>query len=316
MLLAELSARFVNLPPERIDSDIEDAQRRFCELLDLDRSTLWQVLEGESGTLRLTHFYQPPGSRPLPVKRMNAGDFFPWAVRKVLDGETLAITKMADLPPEAERDRENFRAYGTRSNVMVPLSVGEGPPWGVLAFAVMREERSWPETVVKGFELIAQVFANALARKRAHEALVESEARLSLATRAAGVGLWIMETGTGQVWVTPKTRELFHFAPEEELNFEHFLKAIHPQDRAPLLQAVRQTFHSGEDLRSDFRIIRPDGSIQWIGVRGQRHLLSTGGPVRLIGVALNITERKQTEEQLRENLREIEMARAGCAGDE
>ncbi|HSO73173.1 MAG TPA: GAF domain-containing protein, partial [Thermodesulfobacteriota bacterium] len=178
VLLVELSARFVNLPAERIDSDIEDAQRRICELLDLDRSTLWQVLEAEPGTLRLTHFYQPPGSRPLPVERMNAGDFFPWALRKVLDGETLAITKMADLPPEAERDRENFRAYGTRSNVMVPLSIGEGPTWGVLAFAVMREERSWPETVVKGFELIAQVFANALTRQQADRERKRMEVQL------------------------------------------------------------------------------------------------------------------------------------------
>ena len=48
-LLAELSAHFVNLPSDQIGSEIEDAQRRICELLDLDRSTLWQVCEGEPG---------------------------------------------------------------------------------------------------------------------------------------------------------------------------------------------------------------------------------------------------------------------------
>ena len=171
-LLAELSARFVNLPADQIDSEIEDAQRRICELLDLDRSTLWQVSEGEPGTLLLTHIHQPPGSLP-PPERMNARDFFPWTVQKVLDGETVTISKMTDLPPEAGRDRENFRAYGTKSDVLVPLSVGEGPVFGLLTFAVMREERSWPETVVKGFKLIAQVFANALARKRMEEQLRE-----------------------------------------------------------------------------------------------------------------------------------------------
>ena len=98
---------------------------------------------------------------------MNAGDFFPWMVQKVLAGETVTISKMTDLPPEADRDRESFRAYGTKSDVLVPLSVGEGPVFGLLTFAVMREERSWPETVVTGFKLIAQVFANALARRQA-----------------------------------------------------------------------------------------------------------------------------------------------------
>ena len=47
MLLAALSARFVNLPVDQIDAEIEDTQRRICEFLDIDRSTLWQVYEGD-----------------------------------------------------------------------------------------------------------------------------------------------------------------------------------------------------------------------------------------------------------------------------
>jgi signal transduction histidine kinase len=176
-LLAELSARFINLPADQIDGEVEDAQRRICELLDLDRSTLWQVYEGEPGTLLLTYLHQPPESLPAP-ERMNAGVFVPWVTQKVLAGETVTFSKLTDLPPEAGRDRETARAYGTKSGVFVPLSVGEEPVFGVLTFVVMHEERSWPETVVAGFKLIAQVFANALARKRAEQALYESEARL------------------------------------------------------------------------------------------------------------------------------------------
>jgi formate hydrogenlyase transcriptional activator len=164
-LLAEISAHFVNLPVDRIDNDIEDAQRRICELLDLDRSTLGQVSEGEPGTVLLTHFYQPPGSPP-PPERMNARDLFPWLVQKVLGGETVAFSKLTDLPPEADRDQQTIRRYGTKSDVVVPLSVGDGPVLGLLTFAVSRKEREWPETVVLGFKLIAQVFANVLARKR------------------------------------------------------------------------------------------------------------------------------------------------------
>jgi len=167
-LLAETSARFVNLPADRIDGEIEDVQRRICELLDIDRSTLWQAFEGELGTLLLTHIHQPPGSLS-PPERMNARDFFPWMTQKVLDGETVIISKMTDLPPEADRDRESLGLYHSKSGVSVPLSVGEGPIFGLLSFAVMREEKRWPEMVVKGFELVAQVFANALARKRADE---------------------------------------------------------------------------------------------------------------------------------------------------
>jgi formate hydrogenlyase transcriptional activator len=171
-LLAEISAHFVNLPTDRIDSDIEEAQRRICKFLDLDRSTLWQTTKQEPGTLLLTHIQHPSGSLS-PPERMNGYDFFPWITQKVLGGETVIFSKMTDIPPEAARDRENLLAYGTKSDVIVPLSVGEGAVLGMLTFAVMHEERSWPETVVKGFRLIAQVFANALERKRIDSRLRE-----------------------------------------------------------------------------------------------------------------------------------------------
>jgi PAS domain S-box-containing protein len=305
MLLAEISARFANVPAEQIDSEIKGAQRRICEFLNLDRSSLGLVPEREPGALLLTHIHESQGCPPIP-ERPNARDLFPWTMQKVLAGETVILAKMSDLPPEAGRDRENVVLYGPKSVVAVPLSVGGGPPFGMLTFAVLREERDWPETVVKGFWLIAQVFANALARKRADQALRESEERLSLATHAAGAGLWVMEPETGHVWATPKTRELFHFAPDEELNYESFFKIIHPEDRGPVHQAVQQALQSGENLLIDYRIVLPDGSLRWIVARGQRHRKSTGEPDHLMGVSLDITERKRIEEQLKEHLGEIE----------
>ncbi|NTV43980.1 MAG: sigma 54-interacting transcriptional regulator [Syntrophobacteraceae bacterium] len=113
---------------------------------------------------------QAKKSPPVP-ERLNATDFFPWTVQKVLSGETVTIAKMSDLPSEAARDRDCYRLYGTKSTVIVPLSVGGGPVFGALSFAVIREERNWLETIVKGFQLLAEVFANAFARKRADEEL-------------------------------------------------------------------------------------------------------------------------------------------------
>jgi formate hydrogenlyase transcriptional activator len=303
-LLVEISSRFVNVPADQVDGEIRGAQRRMCEFLDLDRSSLGQVSERDHRVLPLTHIHQPEVSA-LP-EGLNGIEFFPWTAQKVLAGQTVTINKMSDLPPEAELDRESFGLYRTKSAVVVPLSIGGRPPIGVLTFSVLREERDWPETVVKGFQLIAQVFANALDRKRADEALRESEARLSLATNAAGVGLWMAEVETGHVWFTPKTRELFHFAPDEELNHESFLRLIHPDDRERVNLAMQQALVSGEFYRIDYRIVLPDGSIRWIIDRGQRYRKSPGDPDCIMGVSIDITERKRMEEQLKKDIGEIE----------
>ena len=116
-----------------------------------------------------------------------------------------------EAPPEAARDQEVWRYYGIKSVLSFPLSVGGAASIGALSFATMREERTWPEPVVKQLQLLAQVFANAIARKRADGELRESAARLGLATNAAGAGLWIMNAESGDVWVSEKTRELFRF---------------------------------------------------------------------------------------------------------
>ena len=165
-----------------------------------------------------------------------------------MQGETLACST-ENLPPAAARDQETRRYYGVKSSVAIPLSVGGGPFIGVLSFDTLEEERTWPKPLVKQLELVAQIFTNALARKHADHELRESEARLSLATDAAGAGLWSMTFDTGHVWTTPKTRELFHFAPDEGLSYDSFIKVIHPADREQVEAVVAQARTVGRELQ-------------------------------------------------------------------
>jgi len=177
-LLAEISTAFINLPTDRIHAEIQNVQNLVCELLDIDRSSLWQVPEGEAKKLLLTHIDQPQ-EIPIPPEPRNAWELFPWTSQKVLGGETLKLSKLTDLPEEAERDRESYRVYGTKSCVVVPLSVGSGKPMGALTFAVTREERGWSQTMVRRFQLVAQIFTNALLREKADEKLRKSYAEIT-----------------------------------------------------------------------------------------------------------------------------------------
>ena len=156
MLLVEISGRFVNLPADQVDSQIMDAERRICQLLDLDISAIWQWSEGPPGIYELTHYYSAQDG-PQPSMQLSDTDF-PWFRQLMLDGRIVPISSLDDMPAEAALDRENCRRLGVKSNLCLPLTVG-GAPVGILGLNTTRAERDWPEPIVQQLQLVAQIFA-------------------------------------------------------------------------------------------------------------------------------------------------------------
>jgi len=165
-LLADLSARFVGLPAEALDREIEEAQRRICETVGLDRSTLGQP--SKEGVPQFTHAWAIPGCMPAP--HSPAAPLFPWATQQIQGGHTIRFSSVEELPPEAAMDKETFRRVGTKSCVCFPLLVG-GKAMGALSFGTVKAERQWPDELVNRLRLVAEVFASALARRASEEAL-------------------------------------------------------------------------------------------------------------------------------------------------
>jgi len=303
-LLADISARFVNLPADQIDTEIEEAQRRVCECLGLELAALWQWSVETPRFLTLTHLYRPLGGTPAP-ERAYAHEYFPWCLQQLTAGKVIAVST-EEVPAEAARDQEIWRHYGIKSALVFPLSAGGEPFIGVLGFHTVREERTWPEALVKRLQLVAQIFTNALLRKRADQALRESEARLSLAAASADARVWELEVGTGRIWTTDRGRKFYGLAPGEELTLERFLSLVHPEDRERTRDSVEQAMQSGRDLKLEYRIALPHGNFSWITSRGRPYYNSSGKPDRLMGVSIDISDRKRLEEELQSRLREIE----------
>jgi transcriptional regulator with GAF, ATPase, and Fis domain len=163
-VLSDLSARFINLPADQVDQEIEGALQRLVETVGLNRSTLAQLAD-DGQTLVVTHSWAVPGFEPL--KGMILKEDIPWVLQKVLRGETIVFSSVEDLPDEAAHDKATIRRIGLKSNVTFPLSAGGSQVFGALAFGKMTEERAWPEDLVQRLRLAAQVVASALERKRA-----------------------------------------------------------------------------------------------------------------------------------------------------
>jgi PAS domain S-box-containing protein len=135
--------------------------------------------------------------------------------------------------------------------------------------------------------------------------LRESEARLDLAADSAGVGLWSWDFKTNLLWATEKARQLYGFSPDEPIPFESFLAKLHPDDRDWVVQASQKCIREGADFRSDYRILLPDGSVRWFKVLAKASFSGSGAPEKLAGVSLDITGRRQAEQEIERQRNEL-----------
>jgi PAS domain S-box-containing protein len=144
-------------------------------------------------------------------------------------------------------------------------------------------------------------------RKAAEEALQKSEASLETAQSHARVGSWEMfllsRTST---W----SREMFRiFQREESLGappFDEGIESIYPEDRERFQRGFGQAFEERREFRDDVRIVRQDGNIRWLEMRGEVICDEAGQPIQMIGTSQDVTERKIAELEVNQLNAELE----------
>ena len=329
-LLADLSAGFINLPADRIDSGIEDALRRLCECLDVDRCVLWQRATDAPDVFRLTHVYQssayPPVAQPDPGARIDrewalghediapaimhsaANTFFPRLVDRTLAGKTFVVSSPSDLPADAAPDAEMLRRFGVKSAVVVPLAAA-GTVFGAMTLDTLTRDRNWPDPLVKRFELVGQILANALLRKRADETLRASEERLG---RAAVEWKGTFDSVRDPVMILDRDYRITHAnaaaAELTGLSQERVIGGtchllVHGADSPVENCPVARMFESGAHEESEIYIERRN---MWLLISADPILGQDGSLVGVVHTAKDITGRKRAEEDLRKAYVEIQ----------
>jgi len=136
----------------------------------------------------------------------------------------------------------------------------------------------------------------------ANERLRESEERLHLSQQVAHIGTfdWNIETGVN-IW-TPELEAIHGLAPGGFSNTQTAWQTLlHPDDREAALRCVELALRTGQPGEGEWRVVWPNGTVHWIAARFQAFKDEAGKPVRLTGVNVDITQRKQAEEKLRES---------------
>jgi signal transduction histidine kinase len=172
-LMSDLLAGQLTSPPAGADSEVRRALALIGADLDADRIMLAEQ-EGAAQSLRVTHAWTREGVPELPPSIMLGA--FPWLTRRVAEGHVGVVSPLRPLPPEAATDRQSMLTNGARSLLALPLVV-ERRVVGVLTCATVGREREWPNALIERLQLLAEVFASTLARRRAETAARESEER-------------------------------------------------------------------------------------------------------------------------------------------
>jgi PAS domain S-box-containing protein len=133
--------------------------------------------------------------------------------------------------------------------------------------------------------------------RRAEERSRRGEARLRVALEAGRLGEWDLDIAAGALNCSVQCKANFGRPAEAALALADLEGAVHPDDRAAARAALRRATEEGYGYDTEYRVVWPSGEVRWVMMRGQVVLV---GPRRhLIGVSLDVTDRKRAEEALR-----------------
>jgi len=140
-------------------------------------------------------------------------------------------------------------------------------------------------------------FTDITAYRRAQ---LESEEQQRLAIEAGQIGTWDMDPSNGKLQWSNRCHEMFGLGWDETLNYQTFLRLLHPEDRERTDKAVQESLRaeSTGEYGCDYRVLCPNGEVRWIAATGRAFFTNVDGhrvATRLIGTMLDITSLRQTD---------------------
>ena len=298
-LITSISTHFINLEPKEIDAGIEQALASIGRFAKVDTAFIFQW-SGDGKYATNTHEWCADG---IPSMAESFPRFpiesAPWLMAQLDQFDPVVISSLEELPAAAAEEKKWAAIKGLQSFAMVPL-VYQGASIGIVGYACVESARHWGEDDIAIMKIVGEIFVNALERKRAEEALRESEDRYKLAAQGANDGLWDWDLDSDECYYSPRWKASLDLTDEDVVGTsEAWFHRIHPDDQ-PVVSAAVQAHIEGQTphFETEYRMQRKDGKYLWMLCRGMAVRDGKGRAYRMAGSQTDITERKAAEEQL------------------
>ena len=311
-LIGNVSAKAVSAPDAAFAPTMEGVLGEVVRFFGGDRGGILAV-SPDGRVANVIHAWYAEGMEGRVGGEINLVELFPYGARLLITEARPFIVETCDaLPAEAARDRATHAAMGVRSTLNLPI-VLNGSVRYVITIDALRQEVRWPAHFLPRVQLLGEILVDTIERRQITQALRDSEARLALAARSAGAGLWDLDLSTRRFWATPRAKVLYGFAPDADVDLDMVFSVVHPDEAARVRDRVIRVAASGEEFIDEYRIVLPDGGTRWVSSRGGALTDDGGGRRHLTGVSIDITARKQAEAEQRA-LEAQRLAAADAAG--
>lgn len=208
--------------------------------------------------------------------------------------EFLSMTIMDIRPPEdvpAHRKHQATLDPGPDASGTWRHRKKDGTIIDVEIITCATEHRGRPARLVLAYDLTEI--------RRTRELLRRRERQLEEAQRVAHLGSWEWDIPADTVTWSSELYRIFGLEPESiQVTYEGYLERVHPEDRERVRRIVDGSFRSGRSFDYDTRIVCPDGSFRWIQARGDVIVEPPGRPVRMVGTAVDVTDRRRADEEI------------------
>ncbi|MGF1539793.1 MAG: ATP-binding protein [Pleurocapsa sp.] len=208
------------------------------------------------------------------------------------------VTSLFNLPPNSESisDKSTIVANcqtptnsAIRSEVALITSKGEKRFWELYSAPLAIDSNGVPISIA-----IAKDITHCVQNEAK---LAEAETRLKLILEATKTGSWNWNLETNQVEICHRARAILGLKNFNH-SYESFLESIYDTERESVDLAAIKTVKAGKDLELEYRIVKPDNSVRWIKTTGKLNYDYSGKATQLTGIVRDITEQKQTQQQL------------------
>jgi PAS domain S-box-containing protein len=299
-LLADLSAKLVNLPLESIDVAIESSMKKLVEFFEADRCHLG-MFSADHSKIMVSHFYSRPGI-DIPQITDVGKDYLSFVYESIKKDKLIAFAKTSELPDSAQQDRETIEKMGIKSVLVVPLKTDDVVQFG-LSLSSVQKHLQWNKQIVNQIKIVGNILANVMQRKIALKQIVEAKEWAEAVIQGMPQVAYVFDLeGRMKRW-NQNFEDLLGYSAEE-LQDKLIGDFLNDKDRKKVMDEIQKVIEDGQERSVEYDIITKSGEIV-PSYYGSGKLAEIGGELYVVGQTVDISEMKQAQNKIAIQLEEI-----------